>query len=173
MNEYKLKNGKTVIIRAVEESDYEMVQDYVAKMAEETIFTNQYVGQPRKEKDAFIKAIKNVWLQVVVDKDMIVGLISAGICKPNHPWLKYTGSFGIHMLNVYQGQGLGTKLMNMLDDWAKDNRLHRIEGSVRTQNVSAISLYLKCGYKIEGEVKDYALINNEWHNEYLIAKILR
>ncbi len=172
INQYKLKNGKILNIRAITEQDYEAVQDYVEKLATQTIFTNQYVGQPRKEKDAFIKGIKNAWIQIAIDDDKVVGLISSGISKPDHPWLKYTASFGIHMLEDYQGQGLGRYLMGLLEAWAKENKLKRIEGAVRTKNVKGIALYLKCGFEIEGMQKNYAFINNEWHNEYMIAKIL-
>ncbi len=169
---FKLKDKRELIIRPVKKSDYEAVQIYVAKIAEETFFTLQYEGMPKKEKESFEKGIQNAWIYVAVDGDEVVGLVSAGIAKPNHPWLKYTASFGVHMLNAYQGNGLGTYFMSILEDWAKEKGLHRIEGAVRSTNIKGISLYLKCGYEIEGMQKDNVLINDKWHSEYIIAKIL-
>lgn len=60
-----------------------------------------------------------------------------------------------------------------LENWAREKMLHRIFGTVRNKNTKAISLYLKCGFEIEGLSKETAFINGQWYDEYHIAKILK
>ena len=76
------------------------------------------------------------------------------------------------MLEEVQSGGLGKYLMNLMEQWCVSQGMERIEGAVRTQNHKAISLYLKCGYEIEGLSKRKALIDGVWHDEYRIAKLL-
>lgn len=171
-NIFELKDGRRVLIRLAEKSDYKAVQVYVEQLAQETIFTNQYVGQNQKTLEEFEKALQHCSMFVVLDKDKVIGILSVHPHKKEHPWLKYTCSFGVHMLRAYYHQGLGHKLMDVLENCAKEHQMHRIEGEVRQPNLAGIALYTQHGFTIEGCKKDVALINGKWYNNYIIAKIL-
>lgn len=171
---FTLKNGKTVLIRNAEPKDAVAVVDYFEFLAGTTIYTNQYPGQPKKEvaklESDFVK--ENRIDILVFDGDKIVS--TCGLFMPhfNHPWVGKTAQFGIHMLPDFRGKGLGSHLMQLLEQQAKDKNIHRIEGSVRTQNHTGIALYLKSGFIIEGTHKHKAFIDGVWHDEYSIAKLL-
>ena len=171
---FTLKNGKTVLIRDIVPDDYLAMQTYLQQLATETIFTNQYVGRKPRSKESFDKQCDNpcLWGVGVFDGDKIVGACQCFIYHPEHLWCGYTAQFGIHMLEEVQSSGLGTHLMNLMERWCLAQGMERIEASVRTQNRKAISLYLKCGYEIEGLSKRKALIDGVWHDEYRIAKLL-
>ncbi len=168
---FKLKNGNEVIIRNVEKSDYLGIQEYVELLSTQTIYTNQYPGKPRKPQDEFERMIEKAWMLVVVDNDKIVGLISTHIFDRASPWVKMVCGFGIHLDAKYHGQGIAKRLLSLMDEWAVKNKIHRIEGEVRHTNTSALTLYLKCGFEIEGIKRENAFINNEWYNSYIIGKI--
>ncbi len=170
--EITLKNGNKVQVRLVEPSDYENVQTYIEQLATENICTMQYPGKPRPSEESFCESIKKSWLNVIVDKDRVVGIVSAHKRKDGHPWCGHTCSFGIHMLKEYQGQGMGRALMEYMENWAKDNGIIRIEAEVRETNIGAMTLYQKMGYKIEGRMEKRAFINGKWYDEYIIGKII-
>ena len=172
METFTFKDGREIALRFAKPSDYEAVQAYLEQLATETIFTNQYPGKPRPTQEEFEKAISNCWMKLALEGNKVVGLLSIHPHKPNHPWLNKTCSFGVHMLEAYHHNGLGHHFMEMLEQYAKEHKMHRIEGTVRHQNVNAIALYLKHGFLIEGMKKECAYINGVWHNEYMIAKIL-
>lgn len=175
MEEILLKNGEKVSVRLLDAGDYEAFCDFFDKLAKETVFTNQYVGRPRQIKEAFLQQLngENSNRLVVLNKNNeIVGSCSVIIERPDHPWLCRSCDFGIMILEQYTGQGLGTFLMQKIEDWARLKHIHRIGAEVRTKNVAAINLYLKCGFEIEGTKKDVAFINGEWHSQYCIGKIL-
>lgn len=175
MEKFCLKNQQEVYVRLVQEEDYEAYCVFYEKLAEETIFTNQYVGRPRRSREAFLAQVnaENIYRLVVLNKDEeIIGVCSVVIERPEHPWLNRNCDFGIMILKKYTGQGLGMHLMKKMEEWARAKKMHRIGAQVRAKNVAALALYLKCGFVIEGLMRDAAYINQEWHDQYYIGKIL-
>ena len=173
---FQLKNGIEVSIRQIKADDYEDVMAYLAEFSETpgAKFTYQYPGQPKKDKEKSIKAYENpasLFLGAY-DNDKLIALAQIGLVKADHPWVCRNASFGISMLDEYQGQGLGFYLMGRLEQWARQKGVHRIEDCVRQKNKKGIALYLKCGFEIEGLARENAFIDGEWINTYYIAKIL-
>ncbi len=170
-----LKNGITVCLRQMKGRDYQQAMLFLRQMASETIFTNQYPDQPDKDKEQCIETYENpnnFFKGVFLPDGKMIGLVSACIMKPNHPWSGFSCDFGISILKDYYGNGLGTKLMQDMEEWARDKKMHSIMGGVRAGNVRAIGLYLKCGFQIDGLFRQTAFINGQWHDMYHITKIL-
>ena len=167
------RSGVVLVIRPLKADDYEGVRAYLKTFAAETIFTNQYPGQPEKSKERLVKGYEdeNSLYLGVFAKERIIGVCSIKIERPDHPWSRNAG-FGIGMLKDYYHQGIGTELMKRMENWAREKRVHRIEGVVRTANLPAIGLYLKCGFVIEGRKRECAKIDGVWYDEYVIAKLL-
>jgi len=68
--------------------------------------------------------------------------------------LNHTGSFGMGILEGYRNQGVGTKLLSQLIDWAKTQKgIEKICLGVFSTNERAIKLYEKIGFKEEGREK--------------------
>lgn len=175
MEEFYLKDGRKVYVRPLEAGDFEGFCCFFEQLAEETIYTNQYPGRPRKSQEAYNAQLysENFCRWVVIDENgAIVGTCSIGIERADHPWLKYGAGFGIMFLKEYTGQGLGRFLMQKMEQWVRDKGAHRISAEVRAKNVAALALYLKCGFVVEGLARHAAFINNEWHDHYYISKIL-
>jgi len=169
-----LKNGKNLNIRKLEANDENVMQNFFLQIGNETTFTNNYPNQPLKNATKLVAAWQNerdLYLGAF-DNQIPVGLILLNISKPEHPWLHHIGSFGVMILKDYQGQGLGKILMQEMLDFANTQHLHRIEGEVRAPNVQALSLYEKFGFAVEGKKMHAALINGEWIDNYLIAKLI-
>lgn len=175
METFRTKTSEEVIIRSVTADDYENFCEFFEKLATETIFTNQYIGRPRRSKETFEKQLGSDSLYRLVvcnTKGTIVGTCSILIERPDHPWLNHSCDFGIMLLKEYTRQGLGKFLIRKMEQWAKQKHLHRIGAQVRTKNTAALNLYLKLGYEVEGIARDAAYINGEWHSQYYISKIL-
>ncbi len=169
VEKFQLKDGRELIIRPIQISDYEANQEYVEQVATETQFTRQYVGKPRQSLEDFAQMITENWILLALDGDKIVGSVLA---HPNkHPWQLHVCSYGIYMLDAYQHNGLGHYFMKRLEKWAQENKIHRIEGEVRAINMSAIALYLKHGFIIEGYKRDCVCIDGVWYSNYVIGKI--
>lgn len=78
----------------------------------------------------------------------------------------------IGILQAYTGQGLGTRLFEQLEKWAREKGLHRMELGVMTANTAGIALYTKMGFVIEGTRKHAYRVDGEWVDELMMGKIL-
>ncbi len=72
----------------------------------------------------------------------------------------------------YQGQGIGSKLVEAALDLAENwLNLKRIELTVYTDNAPAIHLYEKYSFVIEGTMRKYAFRDGQYVDVYAMAKI--
>ena len=72
----------------------------------------------------------------------------------------------------YRNQGLGTRFFRMLDEWAKANRVTRLELTVLTENAAAVHLYQRCGFEIEGTRRNSMRVRGVYKDEYEMSKLL-
>ena len=86
--------------------------------------------------------------------------------------IKHRLYMGIAILQAYTGQGIGTKLFEAMEAWAREHGIHRIELTVMAHNKIAIGLYKKMGYQIEGRRVHSMLIDGQYVDEFYIGKVL-
>jgi len=85
---------------------------------------------------------------------------------------KHCMSIAIAMLQDYSSKRMGTELMKELIKRGKDKGITRFELDVSVKNKIAINLYKKMGFVIEGERKNSYLIDGEFDDDYIMAKII-
>ena len=69
-------------------------------------------------------------------------------------------------------KGIGLALINAVEAWALNHNIKRLQASVVPENTHAIMLLKGAGFNIEGELKNKLLINNQYFNKYIMAKLL-
>lgn len=88
------------------------------------------------------------------------------------PRRSHVTTFGISVAAHAQGRGVGSVLMremiNLCDNWL---RIERIELTVFADNPSALALYRKFGFEIEGTGRKFALRNGEYVDAYYMARM--
>ena len=171
-----LKDGSKLNLRRIRGKDYEEVMTFLDKFSrgKGAVWTNQYPGQPKKDKEKAIQKYESdndLFLGIWNDKEIIANG-SITLSGLNHPWSVPQAVFGLSVLEKYTGQGLGTILLKELEKWAIKKKVHRIRATVRHNNKRGLGLYLKFGYQIEGIAKETAFFDNQWQHEYYIAKII-
>lgn len=91
---------------------------------------------------------------------------------PHHPRRKHVGQIGMAVRDDWQGQGVGSALMQAMTDLAdKWLNLTRIELEVYTDNESAIHLYKKFGFVIEGTHPQFAYRDGQFVDVYAMARL--
>ena len=73
----------------------------------------------------------------------------------------------------YRNKGVGHSLLNAVDAWALNHGIRRLEALVVPQNDHAVELFKSANYQVEGEMRDKLKIDNQYYNEYVMAKLLR
>jgi len=125
--------------------------------------------QQRKQLEQIEKQ-SNSTIFVVEKEEELVGflLVRGGIARRT----KHSGYIVVGLLKEYCGRGLGTKLFERLEEWARVHDILRLELSVVTQNEVGLSLYKKMGFEIEGTKHNSLIIDNKFFHEHFMAKLL-
>jgi RimJ/RimL family protein N-acetyltransferase len=163
-----------IVFRSPCEKDYPAFQPFIDKIAAETSFTNQYPGRPPEDREKCLAKWRDLasFFLCAFDGPDMVGSIGLYVKKPEHPWIKHVGGFGLSVAKDYWGRGIGGTLLQKMEDEAGKRGLKRIEGRVRAENARALALYKKAGFEIEGTHRAAAIIDGEPVDEYTIAKLL-
>ena len=89
---------------------------------------------------------------VAVAEGEVVGWCD--LTPKDRPVYAHAGVLGMGLLPPFRGRGVGTRLMTTVLAAARRARLHRVELTVRETNTSAIALYAKMGFEVEGRFRD-------------------
>ena len=169
--EFKLKDGRTAVIRSPKDEDIPGMLEYLYISAGETEFILRYPEECSKytaegEKalfDRVNKADNEAMLVCLVD-EKLVG--NCQIAWSNVLKTKHRASVAIALLSEYWNQGIGTRLFQELIRIAEENKeLMQIELEFIEGNSRARALYEKMGFRITGikpnavRLKDGTLLN--------------
>ena len=83
--------------------------------------------------------------------------------------LNHIGHIGISVRKQYWGLSIGTRMMLHAIEWAKEKELTKLQLQVRTDHVSAIHLYHKLGFKIEGTITRAVRIEGIYFDNYVMG----
>lgn len=137
---------------------------------------NPYLTYDPMPKEAFKKIYDSVMLThtlYVVEVDTEIIATYRLIPKTDRQaHTLYLGGFTIQ--REFRGQGWGIKVLEEIKSMVMADRKKRIELTVDIHNTSAISLYEKAGFRVEGTLaKSYRLsTTNQYYDEYLMAVLL-
>jgi RimJ/RimL family protein N-acetyltransferase len=78
----------------------------------------------------------------------------------------------IGIREAHIGHGIGTRLFEACEDWAREKSLHRLELTVMTHNLRGIALYQKMGFEIEGTARHQMKVDGEYVDLYYMYRLL-
>jgi ribosomal protein S18 acetylase RimI-like enzyme len=108
---------------------------------------------------------------VALDGEKVVGWCD--IVSQKHPYTKHVGKLGMGVLRNYRGQGIGTQLIQACLKHAKSRGLEKVELSVYSFNKSAIRLYKRIGFRLEGIRKKARKYKGTYEDILLMSKSLK
>ena len=104
---------------------------------------------------------------VALSADEVVGWCDV---KPKSlPIYAHIGVLGMGLLPPFRRQGIGTLLIRRTLVAAKAFGLSRVELTVRENNTSAVELYKKVGFEVEGLQRNAILVDDVNENLILMA----
>ncbi len=182
MNElFRLKNGKTVFIKRLYKKDYEINNNY------EFVYNwlhdiSEYLALDFEKKN--LEQNKTSYYQMILNEELYIVLgalseekiIATAHLTLNPPTMKsgHVGTWGISINPNFQDQGLGKRLLELLENIALKKGLKKLHASYYAANKKAEHLYInRMKYEIEGRQKLAALLKNGSYTDImLIGKIL-
>ncbi|MGE0049362.1 MAG: N-acetyltransferase family protein [Acidithiobacillus sp.] len=85
--------------------------------------------------------------------------------------LRHVATLSLGVLRSHWGQGVGRGLLQHVVQWAESAQLHRLELTVHTANLRALSLYLQAGFQVEGVRRDSICVEGRYVDEYLMSRL--
>jgi len=165
-----------VIIREIKESDAEEFLNLCNRIDAETPYMMFESGErPTTIEDqrGEIKDIlsrDNQTILIAEKGNQLIGYLAAygGRYKRNRQTVYIVAG----ILQGFTSQGVGTRLFEQIEEWAKKRKIHRLDLTVMVHNETALALYRKIGFAIEGRKKHSLFINDSYVDEYWMAKLL-
>ena len=131
-----------MIIRALKETDKEMVQSFFDNMsAHSASFFNVNHGNEKRTMEFFENGKKDHNFFVVTDEKEIIALSFIWDINTSIPW------FGIAVSDRYQGQGIGSMFIADIFARLKKQGYGGLLLRTHTENIPAQRLYEKCGFE--------------------------
>ncbi len=129
-----------------------------------------------QDKEGYYQIISNKEAHFVfgaLHDDKIVGSSSLEI-DLFRPKVKHVGSWGIAIHPDFHNQGLGRKLITVMEDKAKEKGIKKLEAEYFEGNDKAQRLYLeKLNYEVEGRRKYSGILKDgKYVDRILIGKII-
>jgi RimJ/RimL family protein N-acetyltransferase len=108
---------------------------------------------------------------VAIEAGRMIGFVGAfpgGFARTRG--IIYVAHIGVR--EARRGRGIGLRLLEALEGWARARRARRLELRVDVDNPSALALYHRSGFEIEGRVPDAAQIGDAWRDHYWMSRPL-
>jgi L-phenylalanine/L-methionine N-acetyltransferase len=103
--------------------------------------------------------------------DQVVGNIALSTTAAS-PRRRHVGEIAMAVHDSWQGKGCGYALLSaaldLADNWMD---LRRIELQVYTDNERGVRLYERCGFEIEGTLKQFAFRDGKYVDVYAMARL--
>jgi ribosomal protein S18 acetylase RimI-like enzyme len=148
--EYTAKDGRTIILRKPRWEDLDALMDFVSSLVREEAPINRMTEVSRSEEIEFLtKRLSSI------EKSQVLQLVASvdGKIVANAEVVKlsgresHVGKLGISVRSGYRRVGIATKMIETLLQQASREGLKIILLAVYENNLSAITLYKKLGFK--------------------------
>jgi len=172
-----LKNNQVLTIREATPEDSEEILEVIKKIGSESDFlvidkngVPLSVEEERKYLENNMKSINNKTFIGIVDKKIIA---TSGINGSSRDRVKHNVVLGISILKDYWNLGVGSYLMQHIIAYCQMSKvIKKIELEVRADNLSAIHLYEKVGFKYVGKFTDKMFVNGKYYDNLIYEKKL-
>lgn len=177
--EVTLKNSKIVTLRsAVPEDAEKLLQHLVIAHTESYRNVNNSgefwkritVPEETKILTDFEAASNKLMLVALYETTIIGGL---GLFPHTGEFVKHNATLGMSIQKAFCNTGLGTQLMRVALEQAKEAGIHRVDLTVRAYNKEGIALYEKMGFERIGTLKEIAFIDGQYVDEYSYQVIFK
>lgn len=167
-----------IIIREAKPSDAAQIIAYMNRLSEEPNSNieispgefNRTVEEEAGFLSSFAQSENSIYLVAEV-AGKIVGILN---CKgSNRKAICHAVTLGMSVDQDWRRQGIGSQLMVSAIEWAKSTGIvTRIELALFERNKTALHLYQKFGFEIEGKRRKAAFRDDKYHNGLIMALLL-
>lgn len=163
-----------MIIRQAVPEDAGAFLELLRQLDQETEFMMMEPGERTSTSDDLRNQIINLRnsgsvLLLLFEGTRAAGFLSAQRNTPAR--MRHSAYLAMGIRKEYRRKGYGECLLKELFCWAEKENVTRLELTVMTHNQTALHLYQKMGFQIEGTLIRSMRIRDSWVDQYSMAKL--
>jgi len=160
----------TIEVRAIQETDIEGFAAALSSVVSERKYLLTLEPPSIDNVASFIRAsIDNNYAQYIAQIDgEIIGW--ADIIPRELEALRHVGLLGIGVVREHRAKGIGKQLLKRVIAHSWRIGLTRLELEVFASNVSAVALYEKFGFELEGTKRNARLVDGIYRDVHIMAQ---
>ena len=160
-------------IRALEQSDIKSFLEFYQKLANENdyikITPEEMSSKFEKEEHKIVQKHNYKQIFIAIDDNEIVGYIA--LKRLHFARLRHIAKFDLGVLEDYQeDENVGAMLVKYAQDWAKENKIKRLEVFVIDEDENLKDLLKDLDFEKEGKRKQTIMIENNYFDEVIMIK---
>ena len=160
-------------VRPATEADAPALVELRRKLFAETSFMLwepaefTHTAEHERKRIANLTSQSNSLVLVAEQGAQAVGLLSAIGGERNR--LRHLAVLALGVAKSHWGQGIATAMVQEAVAWSARVGLVRLELTVHTSNLAALSVYLRCGFQVEGVRRNSLFVDGKYVDEYLMS----
>ncbi|MGE5589584.1 MAG: N-acetyltransferase family protein [Bacillota bacterium] len=170
---FEARDGRMVAIRPVTLDDAAESVAIVRQAAEEGIYllVEPEMVRTAEEQREYLRQLHPDDLFLVTEVDgHVVGQVDA--YRGRWGKIRHTADIGLVIAQDYRNLGIGRRLLQAVDRWARESGLLKLSLGVFSSNDRAIHLYRGCGFQVEGVRSRHLYVHGQFVDELIMAKFL-
>ncbi len=177
---FRLKDNRIVVIKYLTKEDYDRDHNYEfvhSWLHEVSKYLNAEFNKEDLEKDKkmFYEEYLNCESEIIIGAIFEGKIVASTNLRLNDSLKhKHVGNWGLAIHPNFQNNGLGTKLLLVIESIAKMKGLKKLEADYYDGNAPAENLYInKLNYQIEGRKRLAILLKDgKFADKIMIGKII-
>ncbi|EHJ56510.1 hypothetical protein HMPREF9318_01187 [Streptococcus urinalis FB127-CNA-2] len=172
-----MQKTKEIIFEEAQAKDAKLILEFFTSVLNETDFIiadDEFIKADLLTMEAFLSYNeygKGICLIARMDQQ-VIGLLNVNVSTQKE--FQHIGDIFIAVRKSFWGQGIASTLMELMSDWVSHaGYLRRLELNVQKRNETALALYRKFGFQIEGEKeRGIKLKEGEFLDVYQMGKLI-
>ena len=173
---YTTRDGESFILRPARAEDAEqIVANLNSTSQERSYILTEYCGSTPDKCRIYIEGMDrdSNLLLVAQGEEGVAGTL--GVVQyfdGKREEMKHILALGLHISGFFRGKGIGTKMLEYADQWARARAFKKITACIFTTNQRSLVLFEKAGYAQESLKRMQIRIGSSFIDEVCMAKVL-
>jgi L-amino acid N-acyltransferase YncA len=159
------------VIRAAREPDAEAIADIYNEGIATRLATFETESRAASDVAAWLAAGERLPVLVAEEDEEVLGWARI-LAYSDRPVYEGVGEVSVYVTERARGQGLGTALLEALQQRATELGYWKLLGKLFTANAASVGMVRRCGWREVGMHHRHGRLDGEWRDVLLVERVL-